>query len=163
MPNVDLAAAHARIRPSGPADIDAVRRCLVACDLTVAGLGVSDLRLWVLENRSGQTVGVTGFEIAGIHALIRSVAVAPDLRKNGLGALLAEFAFEQASAAGATQFWLFSSRSGAFWQRLGFRLTTTDELAAAAPHTWQVTSFVESGQINREIAWTRAAVVASPA
>jgi len=157
MAPVDVAAARGRVRPAGPADTAAVLACLQSCDLTLAGVGTPDLHLSVLETRTGQTVGVTGYEAAGAHALIRSVAVAPSLRGNGLGAMLAEVAFDQATSGGAEQLWLFSRRSGAFWQRLGFRLTPTDDLVAVLPHTWQVTHFTESGQITREIAWTRAA------
>jgi N-acetylglutamate synthase-like GNAT family acetyltransferase len=157
MPPVDVAAARARVRLAGPVDTDSIRACLLACDLTLAGVGSAELHLSVLETRAGQTVGVTGYESAGPHALIRSVAVAPSLRGNGLGVMLAEVAFEQAAAAGAEQLWLFSRRGGAFWQRLGFRLTPTDGLVAALPHTWQVSDFAESGQLAREIAWTRPA------
>ncbi len=161
MPAVDVAAARARVRVATPGDTASVRTCLQACDLTLAGVGTAELYLSVLENRSGQTVGVTGYELASGQALIRSVAVAPALRGHGLGVMLAEVAFEQAAAAGAEQLWLVSRRGGAFWQRLGFRLTPTDELVAALPHTWQVTALAESGDLAREIAWTRPAIWAT--
>lgn len=158
VPLVDLAAARARLRAATPADVSSVLACLRACDLTLAGVGADDVRLSVLEDRAGRIVGVTAFEVGGADALVRSVAVAPTLRGHGLGRLLAEAAFQgAASVPGVERLWLLASRNGSFWQRLGFRLVPTADLAAALPHTWQVTALVESGQIEREIAWTRAA------
>lgn len=155
---VDLAAARSQVRPAEPSDMAAIRACLEASDLTLAGVGSTDLRLFVLQTRAGQTAGVTGYEIAGSHALVRSVAVAPAMRGHGLGGLLAELAFDHATGSGAHQLWLFARRTGAFWQRLGFRLTPTDELVTVLRHTQQVSHFMETGQVDREIAWTRAAI-----
>ena len=89
------------------------------------------------------------------HALIRSVAVSPRLRASGAGSRLAHYALEQASAAGARRAWLFSRRSGPFWQKLGFSTADRHELAKVLPHTHQVRLFVQSGQLDREVAWSR--------
>ena len=89
-------------------------------------------------------------------ALIRSVAVAASHRSAGRGAELARFAMDQAAAAGATTAWLFSRRSGPFWQRLGFEPAEREDLAAALSGTHQVALFRETGQLEREVAWTRA-------
>ncbi|MFC8800991.1 hypothetical protein ACFT2C_24945 [Promicromonospora sp. NPDC057138] len=51
--------------------------------------------------------------------------------------------------------WLFSRRSGGFWQKLGFERTTTSALATALPHAHQVRLFRCTGQLDREIAWRR--------
>ncbi len=57
--------------------------------------------------------------------------------------------------AGARQAWLFSRRSGGFWQKLGFEPTTTDSLATALPDAHQVQLFRSTGQLDREVAWRR--------
>jgi N-acetylglutamate synthase-like GNAT family acetyltransferase len=63
---------------------------------------------------------------------------------------------DEARAAGAGRAWLFSRRSGPFWQKLGFALADRDELAAALPDAHQVVLFAQSGQLDREVAWSRA-------
>ncbi len=157
-PHVDVAAARARVRTATRADVPAVRACLVASGLSTAGVGADDVRLAVLEDRQGRIVGVTGFEGGGPDALLRSVAVAPALRRHGLGRMLAEAACERAAALpDVERLWVLDAGSGAFWQRLGFRLVPTTELMAALPHAWQVVALVESGDIERQIAWTRPA------
>ncbi|MEN0083680.1 MAG: GNAT family N-acetyltransferase [Leifsonia sp.] len=140
------------------ADVAAVRRFLREADLTLAGLDEPTVALWVERDDTGTIVGSTGFELSrdGAHALVRSVAVAPGRRASGAGSRLALFAIEQARAAGAGRAWLFSRRSGGFWQKLGFASADRDELAAALPDAHQVRLFIESGQLDREVAWSLA-------
>lgn len=135
------------------ADIPLIRDFLVEADLTVAGLDTATL--WMEQDADGAITSTTGFERVGPHVLIRSVAVRPDLRGTGLGLRNAAFAIVEAQLAGATTAWLFSRRSGPFWQKLGFWRAPTEELASALGDTAQVQLFVETGQLAREVAWRR--------
>jgi N-acetylglutamate synthase-like GNAT family acetyltransferase len=139
------------------ADIEPLTAFLRAADLTVSGLGAPTVRLWVERDGDGAIVGSTGYELSadGRHALIRSVAVAPTQRSRGRGRALAGIALERAAEEGATRAWLFSRRSGAFWQSLGFVPADRDELAEALADTRQVKLFRRSGQLEREVAWSR--------
>lgn len=139
------------------ADLDDLATFLRTADLTVAALAEPAVRLWLERDQDGAISATTGFELGddGEHALIRSVAVRPDLRGTGAGLRLAGFALEQAADAGAREAWLFSRRSGGFWQKLGFGPTTTQALAAALPDAHQVALFSSTGQLDREVAWRR--------
>jgi N-acetylglutamate synthase-like GNAT family acetyltransferase len=125
-------------------------------DLTLSGLDDPELALWARVDAHGRIEGTAGFELSGRNALIRSVAVAAPARGTGLGSQLAQFAFDRAAEAGAERAWLFSRRSGAFWQKLGFVSADRDELAQLLSTTHQVTEFTATGQLGREIAWSRA-------
>lgn len=109
------------------------------------------------RDATGSLVGSSGFELSedGRHALIRSVAVAPDHRRAGAGSRLARHALAEATIAGATQARLFSRRSGPFWQKLGFESADRYALAAAMPDAHQVRLFTRTGQLDGEVAWTR--------
>lgn len=139
-----------------PRDIGPIRAFLREADLTLAGLDAPGVHLWVERDGSGRIVGSTGFELSadGRHALIRSVAVAPERRAAGSGSRLARFAMDAARDAGSERAWLFSRRSGPFWQKFGFTGADRDELAAALGDTHQVRLFVETGQLDREVAWS---------
>ncbi|GGE94438.1 GNAT family N-acetyltransferase [Mycetocola zhadangensis] len=50
---------------------------------------------------------------------------------------------------------ILSRRSGPFWQKLGFEPADRYELAAALRTTRQVMLFTETGQLDREVAWSR--------
>jgi N-acetylglutamate synthase-like GNAT family acetyltransferase len=132
-----------------------LRLFLRSVDLTLSGLDDPELALWVRVDSDGRIEGTAGFELAGRNALIRSVAVAAPARGTGLGRQLALFALDRAAEAGAERAWLFSRRSGPFWQKLDFESADRDELAQLLSTTHQVAEFVATGQLGREIAWSR--------
>ncbi len=138
-------------------DVLDLRAFLTRVDLTLSGLDAPTVRLWLLRGADGQVQGSTGYEVSdsGDDVLIRSVAVDPGLRGNGLGLRLAQFALDEARRSGAQRAWLFSRRSGPFWQQLGFLPSDRDELAATLHSAHQVRLFKESGQLQREVAWSR--------
>lgn len=138
------------------ADLKALTGFLEEADLTISGLDSPSVRLWVERDKNGAIIGSAGYEVSGDgrHALIRSVAVGPNRRSRGHGGSLARFALERAAEGGATRAWLFSRRSGPFWQSLGFESADRDELAAALADTHQVRLFQQTGQLHREVAWS---------
>lgn len=146
-----------RLKRLRAGDVPALRAFLSDVDLTLSGLDAPTVRLWLDADENGRIVGSTGYEISedGTNALIRSVAVSPLLRSAGRGRDLATFALSHAAAAGARRAWLFSRRSGPFWEGLGFAPADRYELAAALPATHQVLLFQQTGQIDREVAWSR--------
>ena len=146
------------LSPVTSADVLALLEFLSVADLTLSGLDSPAVHLWIDRDDTGAIVGSTGFELSmsGTDALIRSVAVSPSLRGQGRGLELAIFALDAAASAGAQMAWLFSRRSGPFWQKLGFELADRHALATALSSTQQVQLFRETGQLDREVAWSRA-------
>jgi N-acetylglutamate synthase-like GNAT family acetyltransferase len=140
-----------------PQDIPDLLAFLQLADLTLSGLDDPQMHVWIERDSGGDIVGSTGFELSDdrAHALVRSVAVHPSIRSTGNGLRLATFALEHAAALGARRAWLFSRRSGPFWQRLGFSAADSDELASCLSNTHQVTLFRSTGQLEREVAWSR--------
>lgn len=138
-------------------DGDALTAFLSEVDLTLSGVDAPSVRLWVERDGTGAIVGSTGYEVSsdGRHALIRSVAVSPSQRSRGRGSALATFALERAADEGSTTAWLFSRRSGPFWQGLGFDPADRGELAEVLADSHQVRLFRQSGQLAREVAWSR--------
>jgi len=142
---------------TAPDDAAELATFLSGVDLTTAGLDDPAVRLWVQRDAAGALVASTGFELSknGRHALIRSVAVDPAKRSKGRGSELATFALDRARESGAATAWLFSRRSGPFWQKLGFESADRNALAGALADSHQVRAFTESGQLAREVAWSR--------
>lgn len=142
---------------AGPDDVADLTAFLGEVDLTLSGLDAPTVRLWVGRDAEGRVVASTGYEVSedGRHALLRSVAVSPAARSAGLGSELARFALDHAAGGGARTAWLFSRRSGPFWEGLGFAPADRDELAAVLAATHQVRLFAATGQLAREVAWSR--------
>jgi N-acetylglutamate synthase-like GNAT family acetyltransferase len=144
------------LQPCRASDIEALAAFLREVDLTLSGLDASTVRLWLERDEAGEIVGSTGYEVSadGRHALIRSVAVGPARRSRGRGSDLARFALQSATREGARTAWLFSRRSGPFWQSLGFEPADRRELVEVLADTHQVQLFQDTGQLDREVAWS---------
>lgn len=143
------------LRAVGSPDIEDLGYFLCDADITIAVRDDDTVRLWVERDADGTVMGSTGFELSQDrgHALIRSVAVAPAGRDARVGSRLAMFAFDQARQAGAERAWFFSRRSGPFWQKLAFTSADRKSHANVLPDTQQVRLFVQTDQLNREVAW----------
>lgn len=146
-----------RVERCGASDIAQLTVFLRAADLTLSGLDAPTVRLWIERDEADTIVGSAGYELSvdGAHALIRSVAVDPRQRSRGRGSALAVHALTRAAGEGATTAWLFSRRSGPFWQGLGFVSADREELASVLADSHQVRSFRATGQLAREAAWSR--------
>lgn len=138
-------------------DVPELTAFLSEVDLTISGLDAPTVRMWLERDKQGVIIGSTGYEASadGRHALIRSVAVSPRQRSRGRGGALARFALDRGAEEGATTAWLFSRRSGPFWESLGFEPADRQELAEALADTHQVRLFRQTGQLDREVAWSR--------
>ena len=144
--------------PTTSHELGEVTEFLRVADLTLSGLDSPTVRLWTAcDGDTGRIIASTGYERSEDknHVLIRSVAVDPALRGLGKGLKLAHFALDRAAESGATRAWLFSRRSGPFWQKVGFVPADRNELAIALAATHQVRLFTETGQLQREVAWSR--------
>ena len=145
------------LAPASPGDTPDLTGFLSEVDLTLSGLDAPTVYIWIERDAVGRIVASTGFELSDDqqHALIRSVAVHPLAQRTGEGTRLARFALAKAAESGAQRAWLFSRRSGPFWQKLGFATADRDDLARALASTHQVRLFAESGQLSRDVAWSR--------
>ncbi len=98
--------------PAGPGDEAALRALLSAASLPVDDLSVGGEQEYVLARAGGALVGCVGLEVHGEAGLLRSLAVAPARRGQGLGAALLERIAARALLRGV---------------KTGYGLTTTAE------------------------------------
>lgn len=132
------ATLSSRIRCASPADRTAVLALLQAAALPTSDLpSAQDLQFWLLE-RDGRAVGVVGLERFGRAALLRSLAIGPEHRRQGLGQELVAMLEEQATQSGIEQLVLLTETAQGFFQRLGY---TVIERGAAPTGIQQSSEF----------------------
>jgi amino-acid N-acetyltransferase len=116
-------------RPASAADTAVIKDFLVA-----AGLPADDAdparQEFLLAFSGGDLVGSAALEVRRGDALLRSVAVAPQARRHGLGDALVARVLEHARAFGVRTVWLLTTDSDAWFAKRGF---TAAERAAAPP------------------------------
>jgi N-acetylglutamate synthase-like GNAT family acetyltransferase len=109
---------------------------------------------WIAD-LDGVPGGCIGLEHGEGASLIRSTAVLPQARGQGLGRALVQSALTHATLRGDRVVYLFSQEAGDYWRRSGFVPAGAGEIAAALPDAPQVRSGVCKGWIADEQAWKR--------
>jgi N-acetylglutamate synthase-like GNAT family acetyltransferase len=142
------------IREAAPTDAEAISEILTEAELSTHAVLAAGTRYWLAE-RGGEVIGVVGLEYGAAAVLLRSAAVRPAARGQGLGAALLWWALDQARDGGYRRIYLFSTEAGAFWSRQGFREVPVPELVAALPDAPQVRHYDEQGSLPDEVAWRK--------
>jgi len=124
------------IRRGQSTDMPAVLALLQGAGLPTADLtSARELTMWVLEARDS-LLGVIALERFGTDALLRSLAVAPEYRKHGLGHELVARLEQDAQANGVAQLVLLTETAEPFFRSLGYdiidRRCVSEELKQSA-------------------------------
>ena len=114
-------------RPAEPDDWDAIARLLHDSGLPIAGAD-AHLDGFLLATRNGRLLGSAALERYGAAALLRSVAVAAEARRAGLGRALVEAAIARARDAGIETLVLLTETAPQFFPRFGFRPISRDDV-----------------------------------
>lgn len=116
------------IRPARVGDLLAVIGRLQECGLPTTDLTLDSFSgFHVAETNDQRVAGVAGLERAGSKALLRSVAVAAQWRRCGLGERLVAHCETEALLAGISEVYLLSAMAIGFFRRQGYQ-----ELSRAA-------------------------------
>jgi amino-acid N-acetyltransferase len=93
--------------------------------LQAQGLPASDITDEHLEHfffvgSDGSPAGLVGLELYGTDALLRSLVVAENARRKGLGSTLIDHAEQYAASKGVRSIYLLTTTAEAFFKRLGY-------------------------------------------
>lgn len=124
------ASSQPGIRRGDSNDRPAVVALLQSAGLPTADLSsAQQLQLWVLQSDSLQ--GVIALEHFGTEALLRSLAVAPECRRQGLGHQLVARLEHDAQAAGIKQLILLTETAQAFFRTLDYQVIDRQSVSEA--------------------------------
>lgn len=120
-----------KMRLACPEDHDPIRALLIESELPVEDvLGTAQIRFLIVEDSGARLVGCVGFEVHGREGILRSFAVRPNLRSQGVGGTLLEAVQKTAALAGIERLWLLTTTATTFFQQHGFEVadrTTASE------------------------------------
>jgi amino-acid N-acetyltransferase len=113
----------------GPApSTDAFAGLLAGNDLPVSDLADLPASDCLIATVDGRVAGAVGLQIAGRHALLRSLVVADDQRGHGLGGGLVERIESLARERGVEQLFLLTTTAETFFAQRGY--TSADRQSA---------------------------------
>lgn len=112
-------------------DLAGVRALLETCALPTDDIDAdNDTEFYGI--RAGRAwIGIIGLQRTDTLALVRSLAVSPDVRGRGLGALLLQYAQTAAAAGGVVDLYLLTTSARDYFVRQGFRVMGRDGAPAA--------------------------------
>ncbi len=122
--------ATATVVPAHRRDLSNILELLTRSMLPVDGLA-DHLATTLVARAHGRIVGCAAVEIYGTAGLLRSVAVDPARRGEGLGHRLTEAALELARARGVRNLYLLTTTAGDFFPRFGFQRIDRTEMDPA--------------------------------
>lgn len=126
-----------QVRAALDSDHDAVSALLSASKLATLDSSSQFGPQYVIANDSkGRLVGVAGLEVYGTVALLRSVAVTPSFRSQGLGRQLTQDRLRWAIEHGVSAIYLLTTDASSYWRRHGFSEIGRDEV----PHSIRSTA-----------------------
>jgi amino-acid N-acetyltransferase len=109
-----------QIRSGTSADLSAVTDLLTRAGLPTAGVLAEALANFVIAENEGTPVGVAGLEIYRDSALLRSVAVAEEWRRAGVGRALIDRALDLTRERGIHDVYLLTTTAEHYFPRFGF-------------------------------------------
>jgi len=111
------------------ADVPGVQALLARVGLSTSGIPEEIAELWVIQGTDKEVVGCVAIEIYDDTALLRSLAVHPDRRGEGLGWMLAEMVQLRVRQRGLRQVCLLTEHATDFFaEKFGFKPAPRESL-----------------------------------
>ncbi|MDR7335811.1 arsenic resistance N-acetyltransferase ArsN2 [Roseateles asaccharophilus] len=118
------------LRQAGASDWPAVEALLLVNKLPTEG-AQAHLSTYLLATSNGEVVGCAGAEVYGQVALLRSVAVAPGLQKQGIGRLLVERLLLEARSRDIAALYLLTVTAPEYFAQYGFKRMKNEDTPQA--------------------------------
>lgn len=128
-----------RIEPARESDLPAIVALLERGRLTRADIE-RHVNAAVVARDGARIVGCAAVELYDGAGLLRSVAVDPDRRGEGLGVRLTDAALALARTHGVHTVYLLTETAAAFFPRFGFRAIARDQVSPAVRQSIEFTS-----------------------
>lgn len=123
------------IRSARPSDLDPIQSLLDACELPHGDLTSAHLEHFLVARDGGTLHGVVGLESRGDAALLRSLAVAPDARHEGLGTRLVDAIEQRAREDGLRALYLLTTTAADYFRARGYERIERDALPESIQQT----------------------------
>jgi amino-acid N-acetyltransferase len=126
--------------PASPRDLPDAFALIARSQLPEHGVAELWGHYFVVREDDGRVVGVAGLELHGSDGLLRSVAVDPDYRGQGIGDRLVAAAMERARLLPLRTVYLLTTSAREYFARRGFTACSREDAPAAVRESWEFRS-----------------------
>ena len=129
-----------RAEPARPHDLREALDLLGRSELAEQDVAEGWGHYFVVREDDGRVVGLAGLEVYGEDGLLRSVAVDPDYRGQGLAASLVEAVLERAQRIHLRAVYLLTATARDYFARHGFVDCPREEAPPGVRESWEYRS-----------------------
>ncbi len=115
------------ISPATASDLEPIKALLIASNLPTAGVD-EHWKTFLVARQDGKLIGCAGAEAYQFVALIRSVAVVPEHRKQSVGRKLVRQLLDRLASRGLREFYLLTTTAEEYFKKRGFKPIDRDEV-----------------------------------
>jgi amino-acid N-acetyltransferase len=116
-----MSSENMTISGASPSDLDDILALLTAVNLTHEGVREHFESFLVRHDAEGQLIGCAGWERYGELAMLRSIAISPNLQHSGIGSKLTASILDYAASNGIREVVLLTTTARDFFsRRFGF-------------------------------------------
>jgi len=119
-----------RIMPASLHNETAIKQLLRSCDLPFEDINPAHLEHFFIVQNGTQINAIIGLEICGEFGLLRSLAVTPSLRGNGLGNRLVEQIEAYARSQQISALYLLTTTADQFFAKLDYQVVSRSSAPA---------------------------------
>lgn len=112
---------------ASPTDLGAIKAMLVSSGLPTAGVD-EHWKTFIVARDGEHVVACGGAEAYPVAALIRSIAVVPEYRGQGLGRRIVRQLLDRLASRGIREFYLLTTTAEDYFRKRGFRSIDRDEV-----------------------------------
>ena len=116
-----------RITAASEADVPFIKSLLRDANLPLEGID-DHWKTFVVARDGSKIVGCGGSEAYQFAALIRSIAVAADYQKHGIGRRIVRQLLDRLASRGLREFYLLTTTAEEYFKKRGFKTIDRDEV-----------------------------------
>ncbi len=124
-------------QPARTHDLSGALDLLARCELASQGVAERFGHYFVVREDDGRVVAVAGLEVHGENGLVRSVAVDPDYRRQGLAAALLDSVLERARKLELRALYLLTTTARDYFARHGFLFCPREDAPSGIRDSWE--------------------------
>ncbi len=116
-----------RITAAGEADVPFIKSLLIEAKLASEGID-DQWKMFVVARDGSKVIGCGGSEPYQFAAIIRSIAVDPSYRKQGIGRRIVRQLIDRLASRGLREFYLLTVDGEEYFRKRGFKTIDRDEV-----------------------------------
>ncbi len=128
------------LRQAESRDWKVIKTLLLETGLPVDDLDAEKICAFLVAEDQSEVLGLIGLQLYDTIGLLRSLVVAKDARRSGLGGKLVGALESAAQAAGVTELWLLTIDAEKFFERHGFEIVAREAAPASIQQTEEFSS-----------------------